>query len=244
MSDTTSTSAQDMNMAGAGNLSGGSYRNVTLAGATTVTGDIECVRLKIGGAVTCRGNVKAERVDVGGAATFQGDVEADEFTSGGTGEIRGDLRGGHAKAAGTLGVGGSVDVEYLELAGWLKVQGGVAAERLDGVGAFRIEGLLNAATVDVRLSGRSEVREIGGERIAVRPGRGWSLFTERHLYAETIEGDDVRLEDVTAKVVRGGHVELGPGCRVDLVEYTGELKQGNGAVVGASRKVDAAAAGV
>jgi len=44
---------------------------------------------------------------------------------------------------------------------------------------------------------------------------------------------------VTAKVVRGGHVELGPGCRVDLVEYTGDIKQGNGANVGTARKVEA-----
>jgi cytoskeletal protein CcmA (bactofilin family) len=241
MTDTTSTSTQDARIAGAGTISGGQYQDVTIAGAGAIPGDIECRKLKISGTADCRGNVKAERVEVSGAATFGGDLEAAELSAGGTVEVRGNLRGGHTKASGALTVAGSVSVEHLELAGAVTVRGDAQAERFDGRGAFRIDGLLNASQIDVSLWGRSEVREIGGERISIRQGRGWSPFTEKHLYAETIEGDDVRLEDVSAKVVRGGHVEIGPGCRIDLVEFTGDFKQGNGANVGTARKVEAQA---
>ena len=47
----------------------------------------------------------------------------------------------------------------------------------------------------------------------------------KELTAEVIEGDKVEIEYTQADVVRGNHIKIGPGCKVDLVEYKGEFGQ-------------------
>ncbi|MGA8943178.1 MAG: hypothetical protein WB502_10735, partial [Thermoactinomyces sp.] len=46
-----------------------------------------------------------------------------------------------------------------------------------------------------------------------------SFFADKSLSADVIEGDEIELEYTRAKVVRGKNVKIGPGCKVDLVEY-------------------------
>jgi hypothetical protein len=57
------------------------------------------------------------------------------------------------------------------------------------------------------------------------------------LVTDTIEGDDIYLEYVKAKVVRGNNIEIGPDCEIDLIEYKNTLKQHESSRVGNSRKV-------
>jgi len=232
--------SNDMKIAGVGSSSGGTYRDVSVAGVGTIDGDIACRTFKVGGMSDVHGNLTADKVDIGGVANFAGDVAAGEMSVGGTADVRGKLTGGTVKAGGVVTVGGGVDVQRVELRGMFTIEGDCQAEVFDGRGAFKVRGLLNAGTVDVQLWGRCEVREIGGERVNVREGRGFAFFLEQHLYAETIEADEVRLEDTTAKVVRGSLVEVGPGCDIELVEYVTDFKQ-TGGTVGTARKVEAGA---
>jgi len=39
-----------------------------------------------------------------------------------------------------------------------------------------------------------------------------------------IEADEISLEATVAKMVRGKRVTIGPGCRIDQVEYTESLQ--------------------
>ena len=57
------------------------------------------------------------------------------------------------------------------------------------------------------------------------------------LTADFIEGDGVRLERTTARAVRGNTVVIGPGCEIELVEYTGEHSASPEAKVKTVRKV-------
>ena len=41
----------------------------------------------------------------------------------------------------------------------------------------------------------------------------------RRLSVVVVEGDEVRLENTDASVVRGRRVSIGPGCRIETVEY-------------------------
>ena len=230
----------DVRIAGVGSSSGGTFRDVTVAGVGTIEGDIECRTFKVGGMADVHGSVKAETINIGGVANFAGDVAAESFKVGGTADVRGKLTGGKVKVGGMITVAGGVDVQRVDLRGAFTIEGDCQAEVFDGRGAFKIHGLLNAGTVDVQLWGRCEVREIGGERINVRQGRGFAFFLEQHLYTDTIEADEVRLEDTTAKVVRGDTVEVGPGCQIELVEYVTDFKQTGGTVTTA-RKVEAGA---
>jgi cytoskeletal protein CcmA (bactofilin family) len=229
---------RDTKIAGAGDVAGGMYGDVTIAGAGTVLGDIDVTALKVAGTADVQGKVVATSVSVGGNATFNGDVQASEFTVNGTAEVRGGVGAGVLKVNGSCTITGSVNATRVEIRGTSRIGGDVQAESFDAQGVFSVGGLLNAGTVKIRLYGGCDARDIGGERIDVALGKPWAFlpfFGERNLTADTIEGDVVTLENTRAKVVRGGDVRIGAGCEIDLVEYTGTYVGAAGVV--ASRKV-------
>lgn len=237
MSDTTSR--PNGRIAGAGDLAGGVYGDITIAGAGNVRGDIDAITLRVAGAGDLAGNVTATTLSVSGTATITGDVKAGTMSVSGTGDVRGNVQAEIFKVAGSATVTGRVDAQRVEIKGTAKIGGDVQAEVFDAQGVFSVNGLLNAGNVSIRLYGGSDARDIGGERIEVALGKTWGwipFFGERNLTADSIEGDVVILENTRAKVVRGHDVRIGAGCEIDLVEYTGTFVGANG--VRASRKVE------
>jgi cytoskeletal protein CcmA (bactofilin family) len=231
-------SRRDTKIAGAGDVAGGMYGNVTIAGAGTVLGDIDAVSLKVAGTANVQGKVVATSVSVGGNADFAGDVQANEFTVNGTAEVRGGVGAGVLKVNGACTITGSVNATRVEIRGTTRIGGDLQAETFDAQGVFSVGGLLNAGDVKIRLYAGCDARDIGGERIDVALGKPWAFlpfFGERNLTADTIEGDVVTLENTRAKVVRGRDVRIGAGCEIGLVEYTGTYVGDSG--VTASRKV-------
>lgn len=243
MDDTTARG--DMSIAGAGTIATGRYRKVHVAGSANMTGDIDCVSFKVSGTADGRGKLKAETMTVSGAIRFDGGVDAAEVRISGSASLGGDVRAGRLRVAGSVDVGGDFSGDTVELQGYLRVKGDCAAERFRCQGGFSVDGLLNAGAVDVTLGAPCVAKEIGGEAIVVR----YSPFVLKRLVAllmppqnlrltvETIEGDDVRLEHTSAKVVRGTRVVLGPGCEVEFVEYTEAFEQSPNAKVKTARKV-------
>jgi cytoskeletal protein CcmA (bactofilin family) len=239
MNDTTRS---DTKIAGAGDVAGGMYGAVTIAGAGTVRGDLDATVLKVAGTADLQGKVVATAVIVSGNADFGSDVQASEFTVSGTSDVRGGVGAGVLKVAGSCTIAGSVNATRVIVRGTAKIGGDVQAEVFDARGVFSVGGLLNAGTVTIELYGGCDAHDIGGGTVDVRLGKPWAFlpfFGDRNLTADTIEGDTVRLENTRAKVVRGADVTIGADCQIDLVEYTGTLTGGAGVV--ASRKVSAVA---
>lgn len=237
MSDTTSR--PNGRIAGAGDLTGGVYGDITIAGAGNVRGDIDAITLRVAGAGDIAGNVAATSLSVSGTATISGNVKAGTMSVSGTSDVRGNVQADIFKVAGSATVTGRVDAQRVEIKGTTKIGGDVQAEVFDAQGVFSVNGLLNAGNVSIRLYGGSDARDIGGERIEVALGTAWGwipFFGERNLTADSIEGDVVILENTRAKVVRGHDVRIGAGCEIDLVEYTGTFVGSAG--VRASRKVE------
>lgn len=237
-----SDNVSDAKIAGDGTIGAGTYGTVTINGAGTVTGDIECRELKINGAGKCRGAVKADSVAVNGAGTFDGPVQAGSVQVNGSADVHAGMGVGRLLIRGTCGLDGGLAAHEIDIRGELRVGGDLTAEQFVGEGRFVVNGLLNADIVDLKLHGRSSAREIGGERITLRIPEGFSslfsMFSERRLVADVIEADDVYLIDTTAKVVRGARIVLGEGCDIDLVEYTERLDRVPGAQVREERKVE------
>lgn len=234
---------RDTKIAGAGDIAGGMYGNVTIAGAGTVLGDIDVTSLKVAGTGNMMGKVVATTVTVSGNGDFAGDVQANEFTVSGTSEVRGGVGAGVLKVSGACTILGSVNATSVIVRGTTKIGGDVQAEMFDARGVFSVGGLLNAGSISIELYGGCDAHDIGGEKIDVRLGKPWAFlpfFGERNLTADTIEGDNVYLESTRAKVVRGANVEIGPDCKIDLVEYTGTLTGSAGVV--SSRKVESGSA--
>jgi len=102
---------------------------------------------------------------------------------------------------------------------------------------WKRKGLIPESWFIRRFGRRCQAKEIGGEQIDIRRG-GWrekgiildgliKLFTgggTPGLETTQIEGDEIYLEDTAGDVVRGNRVEIGPGCRIKMVEYHESLK--------------------
>lgn len=234
----------DIKIAGAGAMATGVYNDVTISGSGTLTGDIECVKLKVSGAANGQGSLKADRISVSGSFRYYGAVTAGETKVAGSADFNGSVTGKSFRISGGGTVDGDLSADEIDVQGGLTVGGDCEAERFTCVGAFTVGGLLNAGVVDLRLHGPCKAREIGGEAVVAREGgtafrRLVAMFApsmEARLTVDTIEGDDVRLERTTAKVVRGHSVVIGPGCDIGLVEYTESYSASREAKVRESRK--------
>jgi len=132
----------------------------------------------------------------------------------------------------------------------LRVGADVEADIFKASGGFHIEGLLSADRIEVRLGGRCQAKEIGGEKIEVRRGgfkqKGIILDSlikmlagggTAELQASQIEGDEIYLEYTTADIVRGKHIQIGPGCHIGTVEYEESLEVHSNAKVDKQMKV-------
>jgi cytoskeletal protein CcmA (bactofilin family) len=240
----------DIKTAGGGSFSGGTYGDVTFNGSGTINGDVDAITYRVNGAGTSNGRVKAQSIIVNGTAGFNGEVQANEMTVNGDANIRDGAGVGRLIVKGNLSIGGSLAVHEVQLHGFLRIAGDCQAEAFTGEGGFTVGGELNAGNVDVTVQAPSSVREIGGERIVVRQPSGalstftglLTVFSEKRLTAETIEGDVVWLENTTAKVVRGKQVTLGQGCIVDLVEYAESYTPAGAPQVREARQVSGAGA--
>jgi cytoskeletal protein CcmA (bactofilin family) len=223
MSDTNQVRSNSK-IAGAGDLPGGVYGDITVAGAGNIRGDVDAITFKVAGTADTQGKLSATTVSVSGTATFNGDIHAGTMTVSGSADVRASVTAELFKVAGSATVSGSIDAQRIEIRGTTKIGGDVQAEVFDAQGVFSVGGLLNAGSVTIRLYGGCDARDIGGDRIDVQLGKAWPFipfFGERNLTADNIEGDVIFLENTRAKVVRGGDVRIGTGCEIDLVEYTG-----------------------
>ena len=238
------TGGHNARIAGEGQLSGGEYGAITINGAGSIKGDVTASNVRINGAGTADGNVKADTIVVNGSASFGKDIQASKLTVNGDASVTQGVGVSELNVKGRFYVGGGIATHGIDARGEIKVEGDVSSDGFRSEGAFTIGGLLNAEAIDIKLYAPCKVREIGGRSVTVKQGRGFAsvftFFTEGRLTAESIEADDVILEFTTAKVVRGARVDIGDGCRIDLVEYTEDLKQNAGATVGSAVKVIAA----
>ncbi len=228
-------------IAGEGQLSGGDYGAVTINGAGSIKGDVSASRLRINGAGTADGSVKADSIVVNGTASFGHEVQASEFTVNGDASVTAGVGVSMLKVKGRFFVGGGLAAHDVDARGEFTVTGDVSADSFLGEGVFKIGGLLNADNIDIKLHAQSKAQEIGGQTVVVKQGTGlasvFTFFAEKRLTVDIIEADDISLEFVTARVVRGGHVVIGEGCNIDVVEYTHDFKQHPGATVGSAVKI-------
>ena len=153
------------------------------------------------------------------------------------------------KITGEVEVKGNISIEKANIIGLLDVRGECNTENFNMKGTLKISGLLNAGNIDIETHSKCHVKEIGGEKIRIKRGTDTIIkkaikslgvpkdFYLGQLITDSIEGDEIYLEYVKAKVVRGDNIEIGPGCEIDLIEYKHILKQHKTSSVGNKRKI-------
>lgn len=221
---------------GSSSTTGGDFDKVTIRGEGTVFGDVKSDLISIYGQGTFRNNVLVDTMKVMGQTDVNGSLKADNL------KIYGQLEVSKTSEIKQLKVRGEVDFlqhlngERVDNKGSLKVNGNVTCDHFLSKGECKIDGLLSAEEINLKLLlATSRITEIGGAKVSVnRHHFPWGInfrMKKAHLVTTVVEADDVYLEYTTAKVVRGNHVKIGPGCDIDLVEYTGSIKVSPGSTV-------------
>lgn len=235
------TQAHDARIDGDGTVPAGSYGTITLNGGGTLSGDVQCRRLVINGAGHASGAVTAGAITVNGAATFGSTVQAGELTVNGSCDVHGSAGIGRLAVAGRCAISGGLAAHDVSIKGDLSVGADLECRELTGEGRIRASGRLVADSIDLALHGRSTVAAAQSRRMVVRAPEGitalLSAFADRAFVAESIDGEDLELVDVHAKVVRARRATLGRGCCVGLVEYRDDLNVLSDASVEERRQV-------
>ena len=224
-------------ISGTGTIGGGTYDRVSISGAGKVTGDLIAEELKISGSGKVQGRAQVTQVVTSGSASFTDAIVAEEMRVSGSTRVDGRVEVKELKCSGTFKVARGIASEYVKVSGVLRVGADVEADIFKASGGFHIEGLLSADRIEIHLGGRCQAKEIGGEKIEVRRGgfkqKGIILDSlikmlagggAAELQANQIEGDQIYLEGTTADIVRGKHIQIGPGCHIGAVEYEETLE--------------------
>lgn len=238
----------DIKINGTGSAGGGTYNSVIIKGAGKITGDLKCNVFQVSGTGTIDGNLDATEGRISGTGTVEGDVRSEQFKINGSGKIAGNMTGSDFAVSGSGTVIKNVEVHNIKIEGSLKIGMDCNAEVFTSDGSFDIGGLLNADEININLLGfKSKAREIGGGKITVSIGPAHGLGVLKTiismgilnpvLEADVIEGDEIMLENTSARIVRGNNITIGPGCDIGTVEYKGHYVKNGDARVGTETKV-------
>ncbi len=221
----------DLKFSGSMTTPGGMYKRVDINGNVTFDGDLDCLDFHVNGIGAVARSLKSGNTRVNGSLNVNGNVIGGDLDVNGECRIDGCLAVEETKARGKLNVRGDCATDKLDVFGQMEIRGNCDAEKFVCKGSFEIEDTLNAEDITINLYGTSRVKEIVGSKITVMLARGDRLgkffvalfntldFRKAHLVVELIEGDEIRLEQTSVKVVRGNRVTVGDGCEIDLVEY-------------------------
>jgi len=224
---------------------GGSYNKVTVRGDATIRGDVHCNKWKVFGNADVNGNISARVLNVFGQATIRGNVELETAKFFGELSILGNAHAHHSHLRGDVKIDGNMTGETIRGFGYLNIIGDCEADTFSYKGTVDIAKAINAEQVHLILHfADSRVSEIVGNKIRIRAGK-WTMFNilERlkrgpnSLVSETIEGDEIYLENTRAKVVRGGRIVIGSGCEIELIEYQSILEESGNSIVKVRRKI-------
>lgn len=243
----------DMRISGSGCVGGGEYDNVSISGSGRSEGLIRCRSFHASGAYHGESVDCFEEFRVSGSGKNDGDVSAGSLGVSGAYKCNGNITVKEkAHISGSFGCGKTLKCGELKISGAVKVGEDVEAEYAVIRGALDCGGLINAEVLEIYLgcgNGKVCAESIGGSKITVEnsgsnhhPGLieklfGWNSGKGKLEVKESIEGDEIRLENTAAKSVIGRNVVIGEGCKIDLVQYTENAVISPDAQIGSCEKI-------
>lgn len=242
----------DMKISGSGMITSGEYENIGISGSAKGEGLISCKNFSCSGAAKLNGELRCE-----GKVNVSGSFHAEKSISAGEISVSGSVKtGGDCKAKEKLSVSGSCVFEGDIKCNVLKAYGGISAknieaENADIQGKINADGLINAEEIKIKFESSSSAESIGGGRIVIFPRTHSKPMTRLPLISkimgkagancftvkDSIEGDEIALENVTAEKVSGRVVAIGAGCKISSVKYTETIEISPDAEVGTYEKI-------
>jgi len=225
---------------------GGEYEKIVINGQGTVTSNVQADCIKVNGIGNFQGNVNSGTIIISGMATIKEGVVADELKVSGMATIEGDVETDKLKIEGKTTIQGNVESDEVKIEGKATIHGDCETETFKMEGQIKIKGQLNAESIHINSVLKSEIHEITGSSIQIVRDtnpitsvvtKALDMVFTNNLAVNTIEGDQIELDYVNARVVRGENVTIGEHCEIDLIEYSGALKQHPRAKIKEARKM-------
>lgn len=240
--------SNNMRISGSGIIPEGEYNEIKISGTGSITGDVKANVIKISGSGDSRCNLVSNEMRVSGSFDVGSNMDINEFINiNGTLDCKGNIKAKDIKINGTLGcsnnissnnmkvsggayIKGNAIFDNLEVRGTIDIEGNCEGRDFLGYGAVKVRGLLSADKINIITYRDSFIKEIGGEDIVIKRkenrGLGFILFnpfSRGRVESDCIEGDNIFVENTICKVLRGNNITVGEGCRIDRIEYLGEL---------------------
>ena len=252
-----------MNISGSGTIKGGDYNEeIHVSGSGTIDGRTRCKGLHASGAVRANAEVECTgEIHVSGSGSFE-EVKArcvhvsglfsantlevgDILKSSGSCRVSGATAANEANISGSLYSGGNAKFGKAKISGRFECFGDAEAEDFRISGPVTVTGLLNAENIDIEVGFRAyknRINSIGGTniRIEISDNEVFGLFHKKAgtvIVAESIEGDEIYLENTECPLVVGKNVIIGEGCKIGKVQYYDNCEVKDGAEVKETEKI-------
>lgn len=215
---------------------------IKVMGNATFQGDLEGGECKIYGNATVIGNLSVIRLKVDGDLTLEGDCKVQELIVNGVTTIKGSVEGNNITSKGGLVLNRPLTTKHLKVYGVLTSSSDIRAEEVIVKGGLKCEGLLNAEQITIQVFEKSYCKEIGATTLIVEKPMYHLLWLSYHkkgsLTCETIEADQMSLENVIAKAARGKEVTLSNECQIQVVECSNHFDASKDSIVQEFIKID------
>lgn len=223
----------NLDLSGLGTCSGGEFNKVDISGKGKVNGDIKCIKFDASGMATVNGNIICHNFSTSGMSKVKGSINGKEIEVSGTLNVDSNTTTELLDVSGMVKINGNVRANEVKCEGFLKVEEDIECETIDVYGVLDSKGLINCESLNIILSAECNCREIGATSVVIEcddsPTSIFSFlapkrFRRKRLYASLIEGDDIKLENCEAKIVRGKNIKIGPNCKIDVIEYSESIE--------------------
>lgn len=184
---------KDLNLEGIGRINGGEYDNITLEGVNS-----------------CSDNIKAENIHIEGVFTCSGQIEAGLLYCEGVSDFKANIRAKKIVVEGVFNGKDSMKIEAEELIcdGVIKSGGEIFAD------VVKADGCISA-------------KEIYGDSIRIHThypvNKILKLFNTAKSDVRLIEATTIDIKGVTADILNGRDITIGPNCKVDTIDCSGVL---------------------
>ncbi len=210
----------NLNIFGEMSISSGTYDKVRIFGSADVLGDVKAESIKVFGSADFKGKCFIDKLTTFGACDFKEYAEIKELNIKGSCIFKDDVKAEYLKIYGSVNFNKKV-FRCVEI----KIYGEATTETLEADAVY-IHGYVNCTEqingdyIQIETKHGSRIKEMVGTTIVVKPHyKLFSINNNKQVFVDMIEGDDIYLENVTAKEVRGNKIKIGPRCHIDFIEY-------------------------